>query len=212
MLAVLATLPASSSAAKEDRRENRRRESDILVAYFSRSGNTRVVAGLIQRALEGIPMRWKLVALCLSVLASGADVNAQVPAPATAQQVPQTQDEKDVLELSRQKWLWMAERNTNALDKLMDPQAIFVHMGATFSKSEELGVIESGRIQYKQADVHEVSVRIIGDTAIVLSKIQLFALVGGNEARNPFSVTETYVKQAGAWKLGALAFTRLINQ
>ena len=37
----------------------------------------------------------------------------------------------------------------------------------------------------------------IGDTVIVLSRIQLFALVGGNEARNPFTVTETYVKRSG---------------
>ena len=92
---------------------------------------------------------------------------------------------------SRQKWLWMAERNTEALDKLIDQRAIFVHMGATMTKSEELGVIESGRIQYKETDIQEISARIIGETAIVLSKIQLFALVGGNEARNPFMVTET---------------------
>jgi len=120
----------------------------------------------------------------------------------------QTKDEKEVVELSRQKWLWMAERNTQALDKMIDQQAIFVHMGATMTKSEELGVIESGRIQYKQTDIQEVSVRIIGETAIVLSKIQLVALVGGNEAINPFMVTETYVKQASGWKLASLAFTR----
>ena len=102
----------------------------------------------------------------------------------------------------------MAERNTAALDKLIHEQAVFVHMGATMTKTEELGVIESGRIQYKEADVQEISARIIGDTAIVLSKIQLFALVGGNEARNPFTVTETYIRQAGAWKLASLSFTR----
>ena len=156
-------------------------------------------------------MQWKLVALCLCVVAGSADAIAQTQTPAPVPQVQQTKDEKDVIELSRQKWQWMAERKTEALDKLIDPQAVFVHMGATFTKSEELGVIESGRIQYKQTDVEEISVRIIGDTAIVLSKIQLFALVGGNEVRNPFSVTETYVKQVGAWKLGALAFTRRIN-
>ncbi len=49
---------------------------------------------------------------------------------------------------------------------------------------------------------------MIWDAAIVGSNIQLFAMVGGNEARNPFMVTETYIKQSGAWKLGALAFTR----
>jgi hypothetical protein len=75
----------------------------------------------------------------------------------------------------------------------------------------ELDVIESGRIQYKQADVQDVSVRFIGDTAIVLSRIQLVAIVGGNEVTNPFTVTETYVRQASGWKLASLSFTRRTN-
>jgi len=146
--------------------------------------------------------------VALSILTFCADARSQTPAPAPAQQQPQSSEEKDVLDLSRQKWRWMAERNTEALEKLIDAKAIFVHMGATMTKSEEIDVIKSGRIEYKQADIQEISVRTIGDTAIVLSKIQLFALVGGNEARNPFMVTETYIKQAGGWKLAALAFTR----
>jgi hypothetical protein len=54
-----------------------------------------------------------------------------------------------------------------------------------------------------------VSVRIIGPTAILLNRIRLTAVVGGNEVINPFQVTEVYVQQDGAWKLAALAFTRL---
>ena len=119
--------------------------------------------------------------------------------------------QQELMKLSRQKWLWMAERNTAALDQLFDDQAMFVHMGATMTKAQELDVIKSGRIQYKQADIQEISVKTSGDTAIVLSRIELFALVGGNEARNPFTVTETYIKQAGAWKLAALAFTRRLT-
>ncbi len=114
-------------------------------------------------------------------------------------------------DLSRQKWLWMAEQNVAELDKLFDEKAVFVHMGATMTKAQEIDVIKSGRIQYKQADIEAISHQVIGDTAIVLSTIQLFALVGGNEARNPFFVTETYVKKKGAWKLVALAFTRRLT-
>lgn len=148
-------------------------------------------------------MRFKSLAMALAILAPW--VFAQ------AQSTPPTAQEKQLIELSRQKWLWMAEKDVAALDKLVDEQAVFVHMGATMTKSQELDVIKSGRIEYKQADVQEVSVKTIGDTAIVLSTIQLFAMVGGNEARNPFYVTETYVKQGGAWKLGALAFTRRLT-
>jgi len=122
---------------------------------------------------------------------------------------PATQAEQEVINLSREKWLWMAERKVDALDALFHEDAFFVHMGATMSKSQELGVIKSGGIEYKQADIQEVSARIIGDTAIVLNRIRLVALVGGNEAINPFVVTEVYVRQNGAWKLASLSFTRL---
>lgn len=50
-MAALASLPFSGSAA-DTPGEVQRVGSRILVAYFSRSGNTRVVAGLIHRALQ----------------------------------------------------------------------------------------------------------------------------------------------------------------
>ena len=53
--------------------------------------------------------------------------------------------------------------------------------------------------------------RLVGTTAILLNKIQLIAVVRGNDAVNPFNVTEVYVKLDGAWKLGALSFTRLMT-
>jgi 4-carboxymuconolactone decarboxylase len=156
-------------------------------------------------------------AVILALLTTGGIAVAQSTTPprtqttAPSEQLPPTKQESEVMEISRQKWLWMAERNTAALDKLVDENAVFVHMGATMTKAQELDVIKSGRIEYKQADIQNISAKIIGDTAIVLSTIQLFALVGGNEARNPFTVTETYIKQNGAWKLGALAFTRRVT-
>jgi hypothetical protein len=151
-------------------------------------------------------MHRQFLALCLAIILGCGRADAESPSPAPTDQ--QTPEARKVVELSRQKWLWMAERNTKALGELFDPQAVFVHMGATMSKAEELGVIESGRIQYKQADIQDISVRFIGETAIVLSKVQLIAVVGGTEVTNPFMVTETYIGQAGAWKLAVLSFTR----
>ena len=119
--------------------------------------------------------------------------------------------EQEIITLSKNKWQWMAERNVAALDKLLAEEAIFVHMGATMTKSQELDTIKSGRIQYKDAQIQEVSVRFIGTTAILLNRIRLVAVVGGNEVVNPFNVTEVYVKLDGAWKLASLSFTRLMT-
>lgn len=72
-------------------------------------------------------------------------------------------------------------------------------------------MIRSGAIQYKHAEIQEASVRVIGTTAIVVNRIRLDAVVGGNEVSNPFVVTEVYVQQGGTWKLGSLSFTRLLQ-
>jgi len=48
-------------------------------------------------------------------------------------------------------------------------------------------------------------------TAILLNRITLLAVVGGNEVTNPFMVTEVYVLQNQAWSLASLSFTRLLQ-
>jgi Ni/Co efflux regulator RcnB len=129
-------------------------------------------------------------------------------ASATAQA---TSAEQEILNLSRTKWRWMAERKVDSLAALFDEQAVFVHMGGTIPRNQELEIIKGGGIQYKHAEIQEASVRFIGTTAILLNKIRLDAVVGGNEVSNPFVVTEVYVQQNGTWKLGSLSFTRLLQ-
>jgi hypothetical protein len=120
--------------------------------------------------------------------------------------------EQEVINLSKEKWRWMSERNVDALASLFHEEAVFVHMGGTMSKDDELEVIRTGRIHYKDVDIQEVSVRFIGaTTAILLNKIRLVAVVGGNEVTNPFVVTEVYVQQEDSWKLASLSFTRLLT-
>ena len=119
--------------------------------------------------------------------------------------------EQEVINLSKEKWRWMSERKVDTLDALFHEKAVFVHMGGSWGKEQELDVIKSGGIHYKKADIHEVSVNIIGATAILLNRITLLAVVGGNEVTNPFMVTEVYVQQEGGWKLASLSFTRLLT-
>lgn len=122
-----------------------------------------------------------------------------------------TKLEQEVINLSKEKWRWMSERNIESLEALFHEKCVFVHMGATMSKERELEVIRSGGIQYKKTDIHEVSVNIIGPTAILLNRITLLAVVGDNEVTNPFVVTEVYVQQGDTWALASLSFTRLLT-
>jgi hypothetical protein len=119
--------------------------------------------------------------------------------------------EQEVIDLSKEKWRWMSERDMDALDALFHEKSVFVHMGGSWGKERELDIIKSGGIHYKKADIHEVSVNIMDTTAILLNRITLLAVVGGNEVTNPFIVTEAYVQQNGSWKLASLSFTRLLT-
>lgn len=119
--------------------------------------------------------------------------------------------EKQLKDLSRQKWLWMAEKNTEALTALFHEKSSFIHMGGSWGKQQEIDIIENGGIWYKKAEIHEVSVHIIGNTAVLLNKIQLVAEVRGNVVVNPFMVTGVYYKECAHWKLTAMTFTKLVS-
>tara|TARA_R110002020_G_scaffold214271_1_gene421248 strand:- start:2215 stop:2655 length:441 start_codon:yes stop_codon:yes gene_type:complete len=122
----------------------------------------------------------------------------------------QDSQEDEIINLSKTKWQWMADREVDSLANLFHDQANFVHMGGSWGKDRELDIIKSGGIHYKKADIHEVSVEIMGDLAILLNRITLLAVVGGNEVTNPFMVTEVYKLDDDSWKLAHLAFTKLM--
>lgn len=122
-----------------------------------------------------------------------------------------TATEQEITNLSKDKWQWMADKNVDKLTALFDEKSMFVHMGGSWGKSQELEVIKSGNIWYKQAKVYSTSVKMIGNTAILLSDLDLVAVVGGNEVTNPFMVTEVFVAQNGKWTLGQLSFSRLMR-
>lgn len=119
---------------------------------------------------------------------------------------------KEVLSLSTSMWQWMADKDADKLATLFHESSVFVHMGGAWGKAQEVAIIRGGMIHYKHADVKEATVRFAeDDTAIVLSDLNLLAVVGGNEVTNHFMVTENYIKVNGEWKLTVLAFTKLNN-
>jgi hypothetical protein len=122
-----------------------------------------------------------------------------------------TKTEQEIINLSKMKWLWMADKNVDALTNLFHDKAVFVHMGGTWGKDQEINVIKSGGIWYKKAEIYSVSVNMFGNTAILLNDIDLQAVVGGNEVINPFMVTEVYIKEKGNWRMGSLTFSHLVR-
>lgn len=115
--------------------------------------------------------------------------------------------EQEVIQLSKQKWQWMADKNVEKLAPLFDDKSKFVHMSGTWKKDEELDIIKTGRIWYKEAKIHDVAIELFGKTAIVWNRITLDAIVRGSEVVTEFTVTEVYQKRGKEWKLLDLTFS-----
>jgi hypothetical protein len=53
--------------------------------------------------------------------------------------------EHAIINLSKQKWDWMSARDVAPLDALFHEAAVFVHMGAKFSKEDRTGAARPER-------------------------------------------------------------------
>jgi Domain of unknown function (DUF4440) len=118
-----------------------------------------------------------------------------------------SKEEQKIIQLSKDKWQWMADKNVEKLEKLFDEKSKFVHMSGTWKKAEELDIIKTGSIWYKNAKVHDTAVEIFGKTAIVWNRITLEAVVRESEVKTEFTVTEVYQKKGKEWKMLALTFS-----
>ena len=106
-----------------------------------------------------------------------------------------SKEEQELVTLSKDKWQWMADKNIDKLTPLFHDESKFVHMSGTQKKDEELEIIKTGSIWYKKADVKDVAIELIDDTAIVWNRITLTAEVRGSDVVTEFTVTEVYKKQ-----------------
>ncbi len=154
-------------------------------------------------------MKTSFIALCLFFGALQLS-QAQAKLPSSAAKTF-TKEEQELLDLSKTKWTWMSDKNVESLNGLFEENCVFVHMGGSWGKKQELDTIKGGMIWYKKAEIYSASVNIFGNTAILLNDIDLVATVGGNEAINPFMVTEVYIKEDGKWKMGSLTFSHLMR-
>lgn len=146
----------------------------------------------------------------LLAIASVQIIHAQAKLPFNPTTNP-TADEQTLLNLSTTKWKWMADKNVDSLSSLFAENCVFVHMGGSWGKTQELNTIKGGGIWYKRAQVYGASVNFFGNTAILLNDIDLLAVVGGNEVTHAFMVTEVYIKENGQWTMGSLTFSTLLR-
>jgi hypothetical protein len=77
----------------------------------------------------------KRIFLALVALSSAYATPVMAQNAVTPSSAPHTKVERELLDLSRAKWRWMAEKKVDTLSALFHDEAVFVHMGGTMSRA-----------------------------------------------------------------------------
>ena len=76
-----------------------------------------------------------IIALALIALVPIVVLSQSSTGDTVKQQSSNSSVEQELINLSKQKWQWMSERKVDSLDALFHEKAVFVHMGATMTKT-----------------------------------------------------------------------------
>lgn len=122
----------------------------------------------------------------------------------------QDAEERAVLRLSKVKFDWLVNRNTDSIGYLLDDRVKYVHSnGWTQSKAEVLSDMASGKLLYQRVTIKEAMVRMYGQTAIVDGAGTFEGVNSGTAFKLELRYTEVYMRSAGRWMLVSRHANRL---
>lgn len=116
--------------------------------------------------------------------------------------IAQSNAEKFILELSKNKFQWMVTKNYDSLERLFDDRLQFVHSnGWTENKQEFISDIKSGKLLYTNITVTEAVARVYPGSAVIIGRGKFLVKLEGKDLEFDLKYTEVYVQQRGKWLL-----------
>lgn len=130
----------------------------------------------------------------------------------------QTSDARQEIErLEEQGRLAALKGDVGFIEKYAAPDYVAIMgNGRAHGRAEEIQSRQSGGLSYQTIDVHELKIRIYGDTAVCnsLASVKLtvqekgYKTVYGKEYTGDYRFTRVWVKQGGDWKLVSFQATK----
>jgi len=107
--------------------------------------------------------------------------------------------EKEILNLSLEKFKWKTTGNIDAVEDLFDDELVFVHLtGHITTKADWINQLRTKRFVYNKIEQKEASAKVYGNTAVLVGKAA-FTVNGGSVYNLVY--TEVYTKKNNKWKL-----------
>ena len=79
-------------------------------------------------------MKAKIIGLFLLTMIVQSSFAQQPPTETIKTSTNNTPEQQEIINLSKQKWDWMADKNVDSLNVLFDDKCMFTHMGGTWGK------------------------------------------------------------------------------
>lgn len=142
---------------------------------------------------------------------SGAGAQSTTGMPG---QAPSTQsDEQQLLSLEQQWSNAMKSGDASALARIEADDYVFTDpTGRITSKQDDLNGLQSGQVKIQTADLSNLQVHIVGDTAVVTGQETLKGMDHGKDISGKYAFTDTWVKRNGQWQAVATQANKLPSQ
>ena len=122
----------------------------------------------------------------------------------------QTQQEQQIISLSKKKFEWMVAMNFDSLAPMLDERMIFIHSnGWPETKKEFINDTKSGKLRYTAIEVLESSARIYPESAVVIGRGKFNVTLEGKDLVFELKYTEFYTRKNGKWLLASRHANRL---
>jgi hypothetical protein len=117
----------------------------------------------------------------------------------TMDAMAQSAAEKEILNLSKEKFRWKTEGKIDLIEDLFDDELVFVHItGNITTKKDWISQLRSKSFVYNKIELKEASAKMYSNTAVLVGKAT-FSVNGGSIYKLVY--TEVYTKKNNKWKL-----------
>jgi ketosteroid isomerase-like protein len=118
--------------------------------------------------------------------------------------------EREVLEADAGRVKALIDNDLAALEQLLGDDLTYVHSnGMLDTKESYIGSLRAGNSRYLTMDMSEVSVRSLGDTALINAKFNARVQVRDREVNPQARVLIVYAKRDGRWQMIAWESTSI---
>jgi ketosteroid isomerase-like protein len=160
-----------------------------------------------------MPRIWRmlLVLLLVQVFALAAFADPQRPG------MPRAQKHEVRHEIDQKEEAWrdaILKGNIAALDALLADDYMAISSNGTLQNKEQaLANVRSGQLHFTALEFSDRKVHFYGTTALVTSRAEVTATVGGNDISGSYRYIRVYVRDArGVWKVVSFEASRIREQ